>query len=90
MLIVSGVYLALGLIYLRFWWAERVRTVYLAFTISCISYTLFSWFELGMSKAATPEAFFLTHGGPFFQVLQVLSHLHGLLTFIYMDANGFS
>jgi len=57
MLIVSGVYLALGLIYLRFWWAERVRTVYLAFTISCISYTLFSWFELGMSKAATPEAY---------------------------------
>jgi len=55
MLIVSGVYLALGLIYLRFWWAERVRTAYLAFTISCISYTLFSWFELGMMRAATPQ-----------------------------------
>ena len=40
MLIVSGVYLALGLIYLRFWWAERARTAYLAFTISCFSYLL--------------------------------------------------
>jgi PAS domain S-box-containing protein len=57
MLIVSGVYLALGLIYLRFWWAERGRTAYLAFTISCFSYLLFSWFELGMTKAATPEEY---------------------------------
>jgi PAS domain S-box-containing protein len=57
MLITSGVYLALGLIYLRFWWAERARTAYLAFTISCISYTLFSWFELGMLNAATPEQY---------------------------------
>jgi len=55
-LIVSGVYLALGLIYLRFWWAERVRIAYLAFTISCFSYLLFSWFELGMMHATTPEA----------------------------------
>ncbi len=51
MLIVSGVYLALGLIYLRFWWAERPRLAYLAFTISCFSYMLFAWFELGMMKA---------------------------------------
>jgi PAS domain S-box-containing protein len=56
-LIVSGVYLALGLIYLRFWWAERARTAYLAFTISCLSYMLFSWFELGMMNAATPEEY---------------------------------
>jgi PAS domain S-box-containing protein len=57
MLILSGVYLALGLIYLRFWWAERVRTAYLAFTISCFSYMLFSWFEMGMMNAATPEEY---------------------------------
>ena len=53
MLVVSGVYLALAFIYLRFWWAERVRTAYLAFTISCLSYLLFSSFELGMMHAAT-------------------------------------
>ena len=56
-LITSGVYLALGLIYLRFWWAERARPAYLAFTIACLSYTLFSWFELGMMNAATPEEY---------------------------------
>ena len=57
MLIVSGVYLALGLIYLRFWWAERARTAYLAFSISCFSYMLFSWFELGMMHASTPAEY---------------------------------
>jgi PAS domain S-box-containing protein len=57
MLIVSGVYLALGLIYLRFWWAERKRLAYLAFTIACTSYFIFSWFELGMMTAATPESY---------------------------------
>ncbi|HEX3085748.1 MAG TPA: PAS domain-containing protein [Pyrinomonadaceae bacterium] len=57
MLIVAGVYLALGLIYLRFWWAERARTAYLAFTISCFSYMLFSWFELGMMHASTPAEY---------------------------------
>jgi hypothetical protein len=57
MLIVSGVYLALGFIYLRFWWAERRRTAYLAFTISCFSSLLFSWFELGMMHASTPEEY---------------------------------
>ena len=50
-------YLALGLIYLRFWWAERGRTAYFAFAIACISYMLFSWFELGMLTAATPEEY---------------------------------
>jgi signal transduction histidine kinase len=57
MLIVSGVYLALGLIYLRFWWAERARLAYLAFTISCFCYTLFAWFELGMLRSQTPEEY---------------------------------
>jgi PAS domain S-box-containing protein len=57
MLIVSGVYSALGLIYLRFWWAERVRLSYLAFTIACFSYMIFSWFELGMMNSATPEEY---------------------------------
>src|SRR5688500_2058170 len=57
MLIVSGVYLAFGLIYLRFWWAERVRTTYLVFTIVCFSCTIFAWLELGMLNAATPEEY---------------------------------
>jgi signal transduction histidine kinase len=57
MLIISGVYMALGLIYLRFWWAERARLAYLAFTISCFSYMLFAWFEMGMLTAETPEEY---------------------------------
>ena len=57
LLIVSGVYLALGLIYLRFWWAERARLAYLAFTISCFSYLLFSSLEFGMIKATTAEEY---------------------------------
>src|SRR6185436_11646231 len=57
LLIVSGVYLALGLIYLRFWWAERARLAYLAFTISCFSYLLFSSLEFGMMKATTPQEY---------------------------------
>jgi PAS domain S-box-containing protein len=65
-LIVSGVYLALGLIYLRAWWAERVRTAYLAFTIACLSYMLFSWFELGMTHAATPEEYLFNAWWAFF------------------------
>ena len=65
MLIVSGVYLALGLIYLRFWWAERARLAYLAFTISCFSYMIFSWFEMGMMHSRHPKNIFFTHGGPF-------------------------
>jgi PAS domain S-box-containing protein len=57
MLIVSGVYLSLGLIYLRFWWAERARLSYLAFTISCFSYAIFAWFEIGMLRSQTPEEY---------------------------------
>ncbi|PYS85878.1 MAG: hypothetical protein DMF62_17740, partial [Acidobacteria bacterium] len=57
MLILSGVYLALGLIYLRFWWAERPRLSYLAFTITCLSYAVFAWFELGMMHAESPERY---------------------------------
>ena len=85
MLIVSGVYLALGLIYLRFWWAERARLAYLAFTISCFSYMLFSWFELGMMNAGTPEEYLLNAWWAFFPgSVGLLSfawlaylHLHG-------------
>jgi len=57
MLIISGVYLTLGLMYLRFWWDERARLSYLAFTISCLSYAIYAWFELGMIKASRPEEF---------------------------------
>jgi len=56
-LIVSGVYLALGLIYLRFWWAERARLSYLAFTLSCFSYMLYSWFEIAQMLSQTPEEY---------------------------------
>src|SRR5436190_19557173 len=54
-LIISGVYLALGLMYLRFWGAERAKLSYLAFTISCLSYAIYAWFEVGMIHAGTPE-----------------------------------
>src|SRR5436189_6298243 len=57
MLIASGVYLALGLMYLRFWFDERARLVYLAFSSSCLSYALFAWFEIGMMRASTPEEY---------------------------------
>src|SRR5215204_6506633 len=57
MLIFSGVYLALGLIYLRFWWAERARWDYLAFTLCSISVTFFSWGELSMMHSQTPQDF---------------------------------
>ena len=85
MLIVSGVYLALGLIYLRFWWAERARLAYLAFTISCFSYMLFSWFELGMMRCAdTRRISFLRVVGLFPGSVGLISfawfaylHLHG-------------
>jgi len=65
MLIVSGVYLALGLIYLRFWWNERSRRDYLAFTIACMLYMIFSWLERGMMLSQTPEEYLFTRGGPF-------------------------
>ena len=56
-LMISGVYLALGLIYLRFWWSERARLAYLAFTLSCLSYGVYAWFEFGMMKSTTPEEY---------------------------------
>jgi len=56
-LMISGVYLALGLIYLRFWWAERVRTAYLTFSISCLLSSIYAWFELGMMHSRTPEEY---------------------------------
>lgn len=85
MLIVSGVYLALGLIYLRFWWAERPRLSYLAFTISCLSYMIFSWFERGMLHSQTPEEYlFYVWWAPVIGFVGIISfgwfaylHLHG-------------
>ncbi len=56
-LIISGVYLALGLIYLRFWSTERVRAAYLAFSICCLSYSIYAWFELGMMRSRTPDEY---------------------------------
>ena len=66
MLIVSGVYLTLGLIYMRFWWAERARLAYLAFTVSCFSYVIFAWFEMGMMTAATPDTYLFNAWWAFF------------------------
>jgi PAS domain S-box-containing protein len=85
MLIVSGVYLALGLIYLRFWWAERARLSYLAFTISCFSYMIFSWFEMRMLHSQTPEEYlFYVWWAPVVGFVGIISfgwfaylHLHG-------------
>ncbi|HEY0459609.1 MAG TPA: PAS domain-containing protein [Pyrinomonadaceae bacterium] len=85
MLIISGVYLALGLIYLRFWWAERDRRDYLAFTLCSISVTFFSWGELGMLHSQTPDEFlFYAWWNFLIGVLPTLSiawfayvHLHG-------------
>src|SRR5436190_704756 len=85
MLIVSGVYLALGVIYLRFWWAERSRLSYLAFTVSCFSYMIFSWFERGMLHSQTPEAYlFYVWWAPVVGFVGIISfgwfaylHLHG-------------
>ncbi len=57
MLVFSGVYLALGLVYLRFWMNERTRMSYLAFTTTCISYAIFGWLEFGLMKASTPEQY---------------------------------
>ena len=57
LMIISGVYFALGLMYLRFWWDERSRRDYLAFAITCLAYMLHSWFELGMMHAASPEEY---------------------------------
>jgi hypothetical protein len=77
MLIVSGVYLSLGLIYLRFWWAERIRTAYLAFATACMSYMLYAWLELGMMNAETPEKYL------FFTWWAFLAGTVGLISFAW-------
>src|SRR6188768_2084230 len=77
MLMISGVYLTLGLIYLRFWWAERTRLAYLAFTSACFSYMLYAWLELGMMHAATPERYLL------FTWWAYLAGTAGLLSFAW-------
>ena len=78
MLIVSGVYLALGLIYLRFWWAERARRDYLAFTLCCLSVMLYSWFELCMMHSQTPQEYLFYIWWNF--LVAILTSLTGLRT----------
>ncbi len=56
-LMISGVYLALGLIHLRFWLAERDRRDYLAFTLICFSATVYSGIELALMNAVTSEGY---------------------------------
>ncbi|HKP69641.1 MAG TPA: histidine kinase [Pyrinomonadaceae bacterium] len=56
-LVVSGVYLALGLMYARFWWDEHDRRDYLAFTIACLAAAGFAWCEMGMMVSRTPEQY---------------------------------
>ena len=57
MLILSGVYLALGSLYLRFWLDKRSRRDYLAFSLFALSITLVAWFELGALHSQTPEEY---------------------------------
>lgn len=57
MLIISGVYLALGLIYLRFWLGERSRRDYLAFGVCALFVSLYAWCEIGMMRSQTPTAY---------------------------------
>ena len=46
-------YFALGVIYLRFWFDQRTRLDYLAFSVACLAAMLFAFFERGMMTAAT-------------------------------------
>jgi PAS domain S-box-containing protein len=57
LLLISGACLAVGFIYLRFWWAERRRLDYCAFALCTLSVALFSWGELGMAHSQTPEEY---------------------------------
>src|SRR6476659_3934767 len=85
MLIVSGVYLTLGVIYLRFWWGERSKLAYFAFTTACFSYMIYAWLELGMMRSATPESYL------FFVWWAYLAGAVGLLavaSFVYVHLHG--
>ena len=52
-LLTAGVYFALGVMYLRYWFDQRSRIDYLAFSVACLSAMFFALFERGMMTAAT-------------------------------------
>lgn len=57
LLMISAAGLTLGLVHLRFWLSQRERRDQLAFSLACISLSLFAWFELGLMHAGTPEEY---------------------------------
>lgn len=54
---VSAVSLTLGVIHFRFWLLERFRRDRLAFALLCFSAFLYSWLEIELLHAATPEEY---------------------------------
>ena len=71
---VSAACLTLGLIYLRFWIAERLRRDYLAFSVICFSVMFFSWFELGLMHSSSPgEYLFWARGSHVPSAVAVIS-----------------
>ena len=52
-LIVSGVYFALGVMYLRYWFDQRSRRDYLAFSLACLSAWIFAYLERGTKTSTT-------------------------------------
>lgn len=54
---VSAVSLTLGVIHFRFWLLEKFRRDRLAFALLCCSAFLYSWLEIGLLHAATPEEY---------------------------------
>ena len=85
MWILSGVYLALGLVYLRFWTSERFRTDYLAFAFCTLSTTIYAWFELGMIKSQTPEEYLFFAWWDFLVAVAVSL---SIAWFAYTNLNG--
>ena len=56
-LMISGACLALGLLHLRFWLAERERREYLAFSVICFALTGYALIETSLMYAVTPEEY---------------------------------
>ena len=56
-LIIAGGCLALGLVHLRFWLAERNRWDYLAFSAVCVADAVYAVFEVLLMNTVTPESY---------------------------------
>lgn len=85
LLMISGACLALGIIHLRFWLAERSRRDYLAFAVVCFSFAVFAGFERSIALSATPaESLFYARWSQIPGSIALIStawfaylHLHG-------------